>query len=103
LSYNNILVDPVTGTANIIDCDGLVVPGKYPPDVVGTPDFIAPEVLETRGLKRDDPNKTEGINPTKPKRINLVSETILFFVKASLGKRSSVPILFNWYVKEPAC
>ena len=57
LSYNNILVDPVTGTANIIDCDGLVVPGKYPPDVVGTPDFIAPEVLETRGLKRDDPNK----------------------------------------------
>ena len=57
MSYNNILVDPVTGTANIIDCDGLVVPGKYPPDVVGTPDFIAPEVLETRGLKRDDPNK----------------------------------------------
>lgn len=57
LSYNNILVDPVTGTANIIDCDGLVVPGKFPPDVVGTPDFIAPEVLETRSLKVGDPNK----------------------------------------------
>jgi DNA-binding helix-hairpin-helix protein with protein kinase domain len=57
LSYNNILVDPVTGNACIIDCDGLVVPGKYPPDVVGTPDFIAPEVMATRTLKVGDPNK----------------------------------------------
>ena len=57
LSYKNVLVDPKTGRANIIDCDGLVVPGKYPPDVVGTPDFIAPEVLETRSLKIGDPNK----------------------------------------------
>lgn len=29
----------------------------FPPDVVGTPDFIAPEVLETRSLKIGDPNK----------------------------------------------
>ncbi|MFG6425686.1 helix-hairpin-helix domain-containing protein [Lepagella muris] len=57
LSYNNVLVDPKTGTACVIDCDGLVVPGKYPPDVVGTPDFIAPEVLATRSLKIGDPNK----------------------------------------------
>ena len=57
LSYKNVLVDPKSGRANIIDCDGLVVPGKYPPDVVGTPDFIAPEVLETRSLKVGDPNK----------------------------------------------
>lgn len=57
LSYKNVLVDPLTGTACIIDCDGLVVPGKYPPDVVGTPDFIAPEVMETRSLKLGDPKK----------------------------------------------
>ena len=57
LSYKNILVDPSTGSACVIDCDGLVVPGKFPPDVVGTPDFIAPEVLETRALKLDDKNK----------------------------------------------
>ena len=57
LSYKNVLVDPVSGRAAIIDIDGLVVPGKYPPDVVGTPDFIAPEVLETRGLPLGDPNK----------------------------------------------
>ncbi|MCF0158426.1 MAG: kinase [Veillonella sp.] len=57
LSYNNVLVDPKTGSACVIDCDGLVVPGRYPPDVVGTPDFIAPEVLETRSLKLGDPNR----------------------------------------------
>lgn len=57
LSYNNVLVDPVSGNACIIDDDGLVVPGKYPPDVVGTPDFIAPEVMETKGLRLDDPKR----------------------------------------------
>lgn len=57
LSYKNVLVDPQTGRACIIDIDGLVVPGKYPPDVVGTPDFIAPEVMETRALKIGDPAK----------------------------------------------
>ena len=57
LSYKNVLVDPESGRAAVIDCDGLVVPGKYPPDVVGTPDFIAPEVLQTRALKVGDPNK----------------------------------------------
>lgn len=57
LSYKNVLVDPETGSASVIDCDGLVVPGKYPPDVVGTPDFIAPEVLQTRSLPVDDKGK----------------------------------------------
>lgn len=55
LSYRNVLVDPTTGTACIIDIDGLVVPGKYAPDVVGTKDFIAPEVVATQKLDRNDP------------------------------------------------
>ncbi|MDR0982440.1 MAG: kinase [Culturomica sp.] len=55
LSYKNVLIDPTSGSASIIDIDGLVVPGKFPPDVVGTPDFIAPEVLSTTKLKIDDP------------------------------------------------
>lgn len=55
LSYNNVLVDPRTGGACVIDVDGLVVPGRYPPDVVGTPDFIAPEVVRTAHLAHDDP------------------------------------------------
>lgn len=54
LSYKNVLVDPVTGSASIIDIDGLVVPGKFPPDVIGTPDFIAPEVVSTQKLPRGD-------------------------------------------------
>lgn len=55
LSYKNVLVDPQSGRACMIDIDGLVVPNKYPPDVVGTPDFIAPEVMATRSLDKDDP------------------------------------------------
>jgi serine/threonine protein kinase len=57
LSYNNVLVDPVTGQACVIDIDTLVVPNKYPPGVVGTPDFIAPEVVETQSLDRSDPRR----------------------------------------------
>lgn len=57
LSYKNVLVDPTSGSACIIDIDGLVVPGIFPPDVVGTPDFIAPEVIETQHLSPRDPNR----------------------------------------------
>ncbi|MCL7987427.1 kinase [Sphingobacterium sp. lm-10] len=57
LSYNNVLIDPVTKSANIIDLDGLVVPGLYPPEVIGTADFIAPEVLKTKHLKLNDADR----------------------------------------------
>jgi serine/threonine protein kinase len=57
LSYNNVLVDPAGGHVAIIDIDGLVVPGKFPPDVVGTPDFIAPEVQATSHLPKTDPRR----------------------------------------------
>jgi DNA-binding helix-hairpin-helix protein with protein kinase domain len=57
LSYKNVLVDPVGGNACLIDLDGLVVPGKFPPDVVGTPDFIAPEVVATTHLGKDEPGR----------------------------------------------
>ena len=57
LSYKNVLVDPSKGFACVIDVDGLVVPGRFPPDVVGTPDFIAPEVVMTSHLAKDDPQR----------------------------------------------
>jgi serine/threonine protein kinase len=57
LSYKNVLIDPMHGHACLIDIDGLVVPGKYPPDVVGTPDFIAPEVVMTHHLPKRDPQR----------------------------------------------
>ena len=59
LSYNNILIDPVTKSANIIDLDGLVVPGLFPPEVIGTADFIAPEVLKTKHLDIKDVLRSE--------------------------------------------
>lgn len=55
LSYKNVLIDPVGANVCVIDIDGLVVPNLFPPDVVGTPDFIAPEVVNTTGLAKTDP------------------------------------------------
>ena len=57
LSYNNVLVDPVTKSACMIDLDGLVVPGLYAAEVIGTADFIAPEVLATKHLDKADANR----------------------------------------------
>lgn len=57
LSYNNVLVDPQTGSACMIDLDGLVVPGLFPAEVIGTADFIAPEVLASKHLSKTDPNR----------------------------------------------
>jgi len=48
LSNKNALVDPKAGDACIIDIDSLVVPGVAPPSVIGTPGYIAPEVLAGR-------------------------------------------------------
>ena len=59
LSYKNVLIDPHGGNACIIDIDGLVVPQKYPPDVLGTPDFIAPEVLCDKTRKTLPSQKTD--------------------------------------------
>ncbi|MEY2738698.1 MAG: hypothetical protein RL259_607 [Bacteroidota bacterium] len=57
LSYKNVLIDPVSKSAAIIDIDGLVVPNLFPPDVIGTADFIAPEVLATKHMGKNDPNR----------------------------------------------
>lgn len=76
LSYKNVLVDPLSSSASIIDIDGLVVPGKYPPDVMGTPDFVAPEVLETRGEPLIDP-ATKQINTKKNLPSRLTDEHAL--------------------------
>jgi serine/threonine protein kinase len=57
LSDNNVLLDPKNGKILIIDIDSLVVPRIFPPDVDGTPGYIAPEVLATAALNADDPNK----------------------------------------------
>lgn len=50
LSNKNVLIDPRNGDACIIDIDSLVVPGIAPPSVLGTPGYIAPEVLAGKAL-----------------------------------------------------
>ncbi|NLI21462.1 MAG: kinase [Clostridiales bacterium] len=57
LSCNNVLIDPQNGKCVVIDIDSLVVPGIFPPEVAGTPGYIAPEVLETMGLPFSDPGR----------------------------------------------
>jgi serine/threonine protein kinase len=57
LSDKNVLIDPVLGTAILIDLDALIVKGLIIPGVLGTPRFIAPEVLATRHLSLTDPLK----------------------------------------------
>lgn len=57
LSYKNVLIDPPSGQISIIDLDGLVVTGKFNPEVMGTSDFIAPEVIATQHLSLSDPNR----------------------------------------------
>ncbi len=57
LSCNNVLIDPTTGSCVVIDIDSLVVPGIYPPEVIGTGGYIAPEVLETLALPFGDPKR----------------------------------------------
>lgn len=57
LSHNNVLIDPSKGLSIIIDIDSLVVEGLFPPDVLGTKGYIAPEVLSTIQLDLKDPKR----------------------------------------------
>jgi hypothetical protein len=50
LSHSNVLIDPKHGDACVIDIDSLVVPGLAPPSVLGTPGYIAPEVVTGKAL-----------------------------------------------------
>ena len=59
LSCNNVLIDPQSGSCVVIDIDSLVVPGIFPPKVVGTRGYIAPEVLETMQLPSRDAGRRQ--------------------------------------------
>ena len=60
LSCNNVLIDPKSGSCIIIDIDTLVVPEMFPPKVIGTRGYIAPEILESLVLPYRQ-RKTPGI------------------------------------------
>lgn len=57
LSPKCVLMDPTGENLAIVDVDAVVVPGLFPPDVLGTPGYIAPEILMTQDLPFDDPRR----------------------------------------------
>ena len=87
LSYKNCLVDPAGGNACIIDIDGLVVPGVFPPDVVGTPDFIAPEVVSTLHLPIKDPMRKLPCRATDQHALSVLIYMYLFHRHPLRGRK----------------
>ena len=57
LSSNNVLIDFFNGTCILIDIDSLVVPGLFPPNVLGTKDYMAPEIVKTSLMRMEHPDK----------------------------------------------
>jgi len=53
IHLKNFLANPLSGEVVLIDLDGLVVKGFLPPQVIGMPGFIAPEVM----MGKDNPNE----------------------------------------------
>lgn len=87
LSYKNVLLDPTSGRACLIDLDGLVVPGKHAPEVVGTPDFIAPEVVATQDLDRENPNRKLPSQATDRHALAVLIYLYLFFRHPLRGRK----------------
>jgi DNA-binding helix-hairpin-helix protein with protein kinase domain len=50
LSPRNVWFNPRDGRITLIDIDGLVVPSVNPPQVIGTPEYIAPEIVANSRL-----------------------------------------------------
>ncbi|MCE0522203.1 MAG: hypothetical protein LV480_04760 [Methylacidiphilales bacterium] len=49
ISFNNIFFDPVTGEISICDNDNVAVDGEGSSDILGTPRFMAPEIVREEG------------------------------------------------------
>lgn len=87
LSCNNVLIDPKTGSAVVIDIDSLVVPNKYAPEVVGTRGYIAPEVLSTMGLDFGDPRRALPCVQTDLHALPVLIYEYLFFRHPLIGPK----------------
>ena len=88
LSCRNILVDPSGGTCVVIDIDSLVVPQLYPPDVLGTPGYIAPEVLETLHLPLLDPKRRHPCISTDDHALAVLLYQYLLFRHPLMGPKT---------------
>lgn len=59
LSHNNVLIDPKNGDCVVIDIDSLVVPGIFPPEVIGTRGYMAPEIMQSMTLPYGHPDRRQ--------------------------------------------
>ncbi len=87
LSNNNVLIDPKTGNCVVIDIDTLVVPGLFPPEVAGTRGYIAPEVLSTMELDRNDPRRMIPSSVTDLHALAVLIYEYLFFRHPLMGPK----------------
>jgi serine/threonine protein kinase len=91
LSNNNVLIDPKSGRSIVIDIDSLVVPGLYPPEVVGTRGYIAPEVLATLGLPFTHPGRKLPSVETDLHALPVLIYEYLFFRHPLIGPKIYSP------------
>ncbi len=87
LSNNNVLIDPKSGNCVVIDIDSLVVPGLFPPEVAGTRGYIAPEVLATMELDRNDPKRRVPSSVTDLHALAVLIYEYLFFRHPLMGPK----------------
>ena len=87
LSNNNVLIDPKSGNCVVIDIDTLVVPGLFPPEVAGTRGYIAPEVLSTMELDRNDPRRMIPSSVTDLHALAVLIYEYLFFRHPLMGPK----------------
>lgn len=87
LSNNNVLISPKDGNCIIIDIDSLVVPNMFPPEVIGTRGYIAPEVLATLSLDYRDPRRRRPSTQTDLYALGVLLYEYLFFRHPLLGPK----------------
>jgi DNA-binding helix-hairpin-helix protein with protein kinase domain len=80
LSTNNVLVDPKRGDATLIDCDGLVETGSdvLLPTVLGTPDYMAPELVRALSSAHRGPPPKPSVETDLHSLAVLVYQGLLF-------------------------
>lgn len=57
ISFGNVFIDPVVGDVRICDNDNVAVTGEAPAGVLGTPRFMAPEVVRGEAPPSDDTDR----------------------------------------------
>lgn len=74
LCLADFLFDPIAGQIMLRRWEDIIVPGIFPPDIVGTRGYIAPEELATMHLRFNDPKRKHPSAET-----NLFSLAVLIY------------------------